>query len=116
MAQSSIGAGRERRRRFVYVTRNTEYHTLDSVCVAIRDRRTGHWIERHSALKRRIEGGVRMYSNGCVLPTMDPPAIGDPMYFTLGSGDEDMQLVTSRVLEINRPDRADLKRYPARSA
>ncbi len=104
-------SGRERRRRVVYVTKNTEYHTHDGVCVAIRDKRSGSWLDRHSALARRIEGGVRTYSNGCVLPTMEPPAVGDPMYFVLGNGDEDVQLVTSRVEAIDRPDRSDVSRY-----
>ena len=33
--------GTERRRHRVYMTRNTEYHFRDGVCVAVRDRRTG---------------------------------------------------------------------------
>ena len=101
-------AGKERRRRFVYLTRNTEYHTFDGTCVAVRNRNTGEWDPGHPALRRRIEGGVRTFSNGCVLPTLDPPGIGDPMYFVLATGEEDQQLVTSRVEAIGRSDRRRL--------
>lgn len=101
-------AGKERRRRFVYLTRNTEYHLLDSVCVAVRDRNSGDWDATHPALKKRVEGGVRVLANGCVLPTVEPPKVGVPMYFVLGSGEEDAQLVTSRIEEVERSDRRKL--------
>src|SRR6187549_387121 len=42
--------GTERRRHRVYMTRNTEYHFRDGVCVAVRDRRTGDWLPGHLAL------------------------------------------------------------------
>ncbi len=100
--------GKERRRRRVFLTRNTEYHALDSVCVAVRSRVTGKWQDEHPALKKRIEGGVRMLENGCVLPTINAPAVGDPMYFVLATGDDDSQLVTSRIEEIARSDRRKL--------
>jgi len=109
--------GKERRRRFVYQTRNTEYHTLDGMCVAVRDRNTGKWDTDHPALHKRIEGGVRTFSNGCVLPTLDPPGVGDPMYFVLATGEEDQQLVTSRIETIGRSDRRKLPiTKPKRSA
>ncbi len=103
--------GTERRRRVVYVTKNSEYHAKDGVCVAIRDKRSGRWLARHSALAKRIDGGVRTYSNGCVLPTMEPPAVGDPMYFVLGHGEDDVQLVTSRIEAIARPPREIVAQY-----
>jgi hypothetical protein len=104
--------GSERRRRFVYVTRNTEYHTQDGLCVAVRDKRSGAWLEEHSAVTLRIEGGVRTMANGCVLPTMEGPTVGDPMYFVLGREEDDWQLVTSRIEAIERPERGDLQIYP----
>jgi hypothetical protein len=108
--------GKERRRRFVYLTRNTEYHTHDGVCVAVRDRRTGAWSSSHPALKRRIEGGVRTLTNGCALPTLHPPQVGAPMYFVLATGDEDSQLVTSRIESIDRPEWHDVARYSSVAA
>ncbi len=101
-------AGRERRRRRVYLTRNTEYHALDGVCVAVRCRKTGKWDALHPAVKKRIEGGVRMLASGCVLPTIDDPAVGGPMYFVLATGESDSQLVTSQIEKIERSDRRKL--------
>src|SRR5215469_12904009 len=54
-------AGPERRRHRVYVTRNTEYHVRDRTCVAVRDRRTGDFMQGHLALERQIEGGLRFF-------------------------------------------------------
>ncbi len=104
--------GTERRRRFVYVTKNTEYHAQDGLCVAVRDKRSGAWLDEHAAVAQRIEGGVRTLTNGCVLPTLEEPTVGDPMYFVLGREEDDWQLVTSRIEAIERPARADLRIYP----
>ncbi len=38
-------AGPDRRRHRVYVTKNTEYHFRDGFCVAVRDRRTGDFLQ-----------------------------------------------------------------------
>ena len=43
----------ERRRHRVYVTRNTEYHFRDGFCVAVRDRRSGDFLQGHLAVQRR---------------------------------------------------------------
>ncbi len=104
--------GKERRRRFVYTTRNTDYHIYDSICVAVRDRSTGSWLEGHAAVSRRLEGGVRVFSNGAVLPSLKPPELGDPIYFVLDCADEDEQLVTSRLQQVGRPAGDELPRYP----
>ena len=103
---------KERRRRRVYVTRNTEYHTFDYVCIGVRDRTRGSWCEGHSALRRRIEGGIRLHANGALLPSLSMPQVGEAMYFELGGADEDKQLVTGRVQAIGRPNRDALRRYP----
>jgi len=34
----------------VYVTHGTEYHLRDSVCLVVRDRRSGAWITDHDAV------------------------------------------------------------------
>lgn len=105
----------ERRRRYVYTTRNTEYHTFDKICVGVRDRNTGAWLGDHAAVARRIEGGVRIFSNGAVLPSLSTPEIGDALYFILEDAPEDRQLVTSRLQEITRPRPEDLTHYPVAS-
>jgi hypothetical protein len=105
--------GPERRRRHVYVTRNTEYHLFDETCVGVRDRSSKQWVQRHKALRRRLEGGVRIYSNGAVCPSLDEPAVGDAIYFVIDDNGED--LVTSKLVSIGRPSRDDLMRYPVAS-
>ena len=105
--------GRERRRRIVYTTRNTDYHVLDGVCVAVRDRRSGRWVERHVALAQRLEGAARLFPNGAAAPTLEPPRVGDPMFFDAERQVVPTQVVTSRVETIGRPATADLARYPA---
>ena len=106
-------SGKERRRRFVYETRNSEYHVLDHVCVAIRDKQTGDWMEGHTAMRKRIEGGVRVFSNGAAIPTLRPPEVGAPMYFHI---DDDCyeQVITSRLVAVNRPEEQDLEHYDAK--
>jgi hypothetical protein len=105
--------GTERRRRFVYVTRNTEYHVMDEVCVGVRDRHSRAWQERHMAITRRIEGAARVLGNGAIVPTLRDPALGDAIYFALEDADEPREIVTSRLEAIERPAREDLVRYPA---
>ena len=61
-------AGPERRRRRVYVTRNTEYHFEVDRCVAVRDRRTGDFLPSHLAIERRLACSMRFYPNGAIEP------------------------------------------------
>ena len=106
-------AGRNRRRRFVYTTKNTEYHVFDDVCIGVRDRNTGDWRQRHAALRRRLEGGIRAFPNGALVPTLDAPTVGEPIFFSLRrSHDDEQQVVTSRLEAIGRPEIDDLERYP----
>lgn len=106
--------GRERRRRFVYVTKNTEYHVMDKLCVAVRDRSSGGWRREHQALRRRLAGGITVFSNGAILPSLDPLHVGQAMYFVLPGNGEQEQLVTSRLERVARPNRAALAHYPNR--
>jgi hypothetical protein len=102
-------AGPERRRRRTFVTRNTEYHLQDAVCVAVRDRRTGRWLSTHVAVNRRLSGGVRLYANGAAIPTEGDPAIGEAMYF---GGEEERDLITSTLCSIERPTADTVRSYP----
>jgi len=105
--------GRDRRRHRVFITRNTEYHLRDEICVAIRDRGTKRWIRSHLALNQRLEGGVRLFSNGAAVPNIRDPEPGDAIYFndrTSASGDR--QLVTSRIVMVGRPPKVDVAQYP----
>ena len=73
--------GHERRRHKVYITRNTEYHVRDGICVAVRDRRSLSFRGAHIALNLKLEGGVRLYNgtNGQLVKTLLPPGVAPPM-------------------------------------
>jgi hypothetical protein len=104
--------GPERRRHRVFITRNTEYHLRDDVCVAVRDRKSLRWAEGHLALRRRLEGAVRVHPNGALIPVFTPPESGDALFFTYDAGGESRQLVTSRIEEIDRPQKVVVASYP----
>ena len=99
--------GAERRIHKVYVTRNTEYHFRDDVCVAVRDRRSGDWLAGHLALRRQVHGGVRFFLNGAALPNPGTPRIGESLFFASGERD----LVTSPVESIERPEKHVVAAY-----
>jgi len=99
--------GTERRRHRVYVTRNTEYHFRDGFCVAVRDRRTGDYLQSHLALRRRVHGGIRFYLNGGIEPNLGEPQPGEALYFESGGQD----LVTSPVISVERPSREVVAGY-----
>ena len=102
--------GAERRRFFMYVTRNTEYHFHDGTCVAVRDRRTGQFLAGHVALGMRLVGGVNMSPQGLRLPKSETPIVGDALCLTK-SIESNHQIVTSRVEAIERPTRDTVAMY-----
>jgi hypothetical protein len=105
---SSSFAGPDRRRHRVYVTRNTEYHFRDGFCVAVRDRRTGDFIQGHLALRRRIHGGLKFFLNGAIVPNSGEPQVGEALYFLSGGRD----LVTSPLERVDRPTKEVASAYP----
>lgn len=102
-------AGPDRRVRALYVTRNSEYHLCGGVCVAVRDRASGHFLLRHAALERPFLGAVRLDRALEPRPVARPPRVGDALIFGQGPA----ELVTSNLLSISRPDRTALGLYPA---
>jgi hypothetical protein len=98
----------ERRRHRVYVTRNTEYHFRDGFCVAVRDRRTGDFLQGHLAVKRRLHGGLKFFGNGAIVPNPGEPQPGEALYFAADGRD----LVTSPVERVDRPAKALVAAYP----
>lgn len=101
--------GPERRRHHVYVTKNTEYHFRDAVCVAVRDRKSGRWLSSHLAVRRRLTGGVRFHRNGTAVPSFEPPKVGEALYF----GDDGRELLTSLLCSVERPPKDVVQSYPA---
>jgi hypothetical protein len=101
--------GPERRRHRIYVTRNTEYHFRDGFCVAVRDRRTGEFLQGHLALRRRVHGGLRFTRDGGITPNTGEPREGESLYFA----SEERDLVTSALESVQRPAREVVGAYPA---
>jgi len=101
-------AGPERRRRKVYLTRNTEYHFMDDVCVAVRRRESGQWRVAHAALSRTLSGSVRLTRSGSVQPTSGPPGVGDALFFAAKGAD----VITSALTEVSRPLPQTIASYP----
>lgn len=97
----------ERRIHKVYVTRNTEYHVRRNVCVAVRDRKSGRWVEGHMAIRKRLEGSLRFHEHG-VSPNTKEPNIGDSIYFRTGERD----LITSKLELVGRPEKVVVQSYP----
>lgn len=105
--------GQERRRHKVYITRNTEYHVRDGICVAVRDRKSRSFRAAHIALNLKVEGGVRIYPNGALIPNVDSPDVGDAIFFNVPGIDGDSrQIVTSRLEKIDRPPKTTVALYP----
>jgi hypothetical protein len=99
--------GSERRIHKVFVTRNTEYHLRSGVCVAVKDRRSGEWLRAHLALRQKVHGGIRFTRSGGISANDGMPEVGESLFFAA----EGRDLVTSPVLSVERPERADVKRY-----
>jgi len=105
MANRKKYSGPERRIHKIYVTRNTEYHVRQGVCVAVKPRDGKQWEAGHGAVKMKLEGHVKQ---GTLLPMPGPPKLGFRMYFA--RGDEDV--LTSPVVAIVRPPKKVVQEYP----
>ena len=104
----------ERRIHTVYVTRNTEYHVRDNICVAVRDRAARKFRPAHLALHLKLQGAVRINPNGVVIPEPQNARIGSPIYFTqVDEEGMERQIVTSRVERIERPEKTTVIQYPS---
>jgi hypothetical protein len=111
MNEKSSYAGPDRRKNRVFVTKNTEYHFRDELCVAVRDRRSGKWLPSHLAIGRRLSGGVQFHSNGTAVPVCERPAVGEALYFA----DDGRELITSAICGLERPSRESMSSYGVRS-
>lgn len=105
----STYAGPERRRRRVYLTRNTEYHFVGDVCVAVRHRESGRWRLAHAALQRTLAGVVSFSEHGELQPKSGPPRVGDALFFTGARAD----VITTTLTEVARPLPQVIQSYPA---
>jgi hypothetical protein len=105
-------AGPDRRRHRVYVTRNTEYHCRDGICVAVRDVATGAFVSGHAALRRVAGGVLRIDLNGAVgaITPIETASVGMRLYFSFDADDR-KALVTSSIQDVRRPARHVLALY-----
>ncbi len=92
----------------MYVTRNTEYHFRQGVCIAVRDRERGTWQLSHHALDRPLSGAIRFRESGDAYPTLEQPEVGDALFFGAGGPD----VITSAVFAIERPEKDVVESYP----
>jgi hypothetical protein len=93
----------ERRRHRALITKNTEYHLKDGICVAVRDRKTGQWCREHPALTMRLV----MVSSPDGGPTNSHP-VGGRAYFL---DESQRNLLTSLVERVVRPPREAVSVY-----
>src|SRR5258708_449837 len=105
-------SGPERRRHLVLRTRNTEYHLRGAVCVAVRNPRTGAFVDDHPALGRRLSGAIRYDPSGYVSKYLLPgelPDVGDVLFFS--EGKIETELRTTAVADIARPPKEAVSHY-----
>lgn len=101
-------SGPDRRFHRVFVTRNSEYHVRRDVCVGVRDRRTGGWLQNHLALRSTVSGGLKFHNNGAISASDDMPDVGESLFFIASGRD----LITSPVLSVYRPPSEVVAGYP----
>lgn len=111
MLFSSRAQSAERRRRRVLVTQNTEYHLDADLVVAVRDRRTGAWLEQHLAVGARYACGVRLMYDGSAQRGDAEPQLGEALYLRGGR-----DLITTSLLAVERPDLETIADYPSSRA
>jgi hypothetical protein len=101
----------EKRRHKMYVTRNTEYHVKDDVCVGIRNVRNGDWILQSKVL------GAKLIAALSALPQTAKrvsefirPKEGDNLVFLSMTGED---IVTTKIREVSRPPKHVIQYYLA---
>ncbi len=101
--------GPERRRYQTFITRNTEYHLRDEMCVAVRDRQSDTWLVNHLALGHRLRGAVEVRDNGEAIPVPQLPQVGQALYFD----SNERELITSLLCGVQRPAPEMVATYPS---
>ncbi|MGH7438397.1 MAG: hypothetical protein ACRENE_22155 [Polyangiaceae bacterium] len=97
--------GPERRRNQVLVTRNSEYHCRDAICLAVRDRHTGNFVMDHPAIGKRVTGGMLFAPQGGITEVSPPGGLlkGERLCFSAGDGHLENDVVTSPLFALERP-------------
>ena len=104
----------EKRKHKVYITRNTEYHLRDNVCVGVRNRRTGDWILVTAAIGATLVGGLHQTPQKEVTFADYPwVMVGDSLLFLSLRGTD---VLTTKVEQVQRPCKEVLRFYLAKAA
>jgi len=85
----------------VFLTHNSEYHLQSFVCVGVRDRRTGRWVDEHPALSRPLANTIGTKGQ---LSLLRAPQVGEALEFDV----EGQLLTTSPVLSIEERARSGI--------
>lgn len=100
-------SGIERRRHKMFITRNREYHTRDHQIVAVRDRKSGSFLNEHSALQGLVVGSLHGAQGHQYKDGFTAIEEGDSLCISnLGNG-----VITSVVERIDRPPKEVLRFY-----
>jgi len=98
---------KERRRHKMFVTKNTEYHMKDDICVGIRKLKNGLWINNGKALKAKLVGSIKSLDE-IILAQGSEPHVGEPLLFINEDGED---IVTTTLSEIKRPPKEAVNNY-----
>lgn len=110
-AQQTNYRGPERRRHRVLVTLNSEYHCRDGICVAVRDKETGHFVADHPALGKHISGGLRFNREGGIASASTGSDLKPGEQVCFSEDDNDRSIITSPLSAIERPPKDIVATY-----
>ena len=80
----------------ILVTKNTEYHVSGTMCVGVRDSRSGRWNTAHQAIGAELLGSFHMRPDGAMRAYLGSVDLGHRLYF---SGD----ILTSPLMRVIVP-------------
>jgi hypothetical protein len=103
--------GPDRRRHRVFITRNSEYHCRDGICIAVRDVATGAFRADHQAIGKTMSSSIRFGKEGGIAAISKPgdTHIGEQLCFS--SGQLEHEIITSAVTAIERPPKEIVSKY-----
>jgi len=99
--------GPERRIHVVYVTKHTEYHVRDGVCISVQEKGDPQPAASRRALNMRVAG---YFGPGSLSTHPGPPETGFSIHFA----NDAAFVVTSPVLAVKRPPKEVVETYPSR--
>ncbi|MDB4992591.1 MAG: hypothetical protein JWM74_23 [Myxococcaceae bacterium] len=110
-AQQDEYTGPDRRRHRVFITKNSEYHCRDGICVAVRDVHTGAFQPEHAAVGKKMSSSILFSKEGGIAAISKPGEthVGEQLCFS--SGQLDHEIITSAVKAIERPPKEIVSRY-----